>query len=279
VAGHRPPQPGNGGRAVTALAIAPEAGTGYEPTVMTGVDRACPPRSPSWPWQASRRTSRTGTPMPSSARTAKAASPPGWSRPRSTASSMPAFGLDHPYRGSGRTGPRARSGPNQLVRGPSGPRARGPACPKPRRTTGWHGSASCLLAEMVRRPGRGPGRGIVPDHAGQDADRIPVPGKQVPAVMRAKPSRRRWPGQPPDGQAAVGAQAGGHVRQDLAPLGAQPHGRSLAEPGTCVEKFTRSSARTTAPDARGVSVTIMVTRAPYGGQKKRGLTIDKNPKH
>jgi hypothetical protein len=31
---------GTGGRAVTALAIAPETGTGYEPTVMTGVDRA-----------------------------------------------------------------------------------------------------------------------------------------------------------------------------------------------------------------------------------------------
>ena len=77
---------------MTALAIAPEAGTGYGPAVMTGVDRAI----------------RVSTAVAVLAvagiaayvlywhayavvcATAKAASPPGWSRPRSTAWSTPA---------------------------------------------------------------------------------------------------------------------------------------------------------------------------------------------
>ena len=51
---------------------------------------ACPQRGPCSPWRASQRMSPTGTLMRSSGHTARAGSPPGWSRPRSTASFTPA---------------------------------------------------------------------------------------------------------------------------------------------------------------------------------------------
>ena len=81
----------------------------------------------------------------------------------------------------------------------------------------------------------GPGR-ITADQADQMAD-------QAPGLTRAgdgrQPGRRhqrrrggRLPRQPPGGQAAVRAQAGRAVRQDLQTLGTQPDGRSPAEPGT-----------------------------------------------
>ena len=81
--------------------------------------------------------------------------------------------------------------------------ARVPACPKPRQTTGWHGSALCLLAGMVHRSrptGQQGTRGGDQDAASSRTMRArtrtrsgPVPGKQVPAAMRARPQLRRWP--------------------------------------------------------------------------------------
>ena len=81
--------------------------------------------------------------------------------------------------------------------------ARVPACPKPRRTTGWHGSASCLLAGMVRRSRpadqqrtRGADQARARRRTMRTRTRTrsgPVPGKPVPPAMRARPSLRRWP--------------------------------------------------------------------------------------
>jgi hypothetical protein len=72
---------------------------------------ACPPRPPCSPWRASRRMSPTDTPTRSSGATARPGSPPGSSRPRSTAWSTLAS-------------PRwPRAGPSHAPHRPYGPRA------------------------------------------------------------------------------------------------------------------------------------------------------------
>jgi hypothetical protein len=63
------------------------------------------------------------------------------------------------------------------------------------------------------------------------------PGRSGPRGPRHRHQRRRHsrlPHQPPDRAAALGAQARGHVRQELSALGTQPHRRSPAESRTCL---------------------------------------------
>jgi hypothetical protein len=99
---------------------------------------ASPPPSQYSPWRASRRRSRTGTPTRSSGRTARAASPPGWSRPRSTASSTRPAWSSCTRRGTGSRYPRGALAAHARHR---------------RRARGQHGPG--LVPWAGRRSGRG----------------------------------------------------------------------------------------------------------------------------
>jgi hypothetical protein len=92
LAGHLAAQAGSGGRTVTALTLARDTGIGYEPAATAGVDRAIRVSTAIAVLAVAGVAAYVshGTPTPSSASTARPASPPGWSRPRSTGSSTPA---------------------------------------------------------------------------------------------------------------------------------------------------------------------------------------------
>jgi Protein of unknown function (DUF2637) len=115
--------------------------------------------------------------------------------------------------------------------------ARGPACPKPRRTTVWHWSASRLLAGMVHRPRPADQqRTSGTDQATASCRTMrtrtqtrsrPVPGKPAPAATRARPSPRRWQ---PTGPAS--GPAGRCRSASWRACSARPHGggRAIAWP-------------------------------------------------
>ena len=223
---------------MTALAIAPEAGTGYEPTVMTGVDRAIrvstavavlavagvaayvsywhayavvcahgesgitarlePATIDGLVYASSMvnlYAARHRLPVPSLARwllalgiiaTLAANMAQGWSHGPVGAviAAWPAVSLVGSYEllvwiirtaaaGGPDRGPAADHTAGTRTIRPTGARA---SLPEAAPDNGWHGSASCLLREWSAGPGprtrSGPGRGTVPDHAGQDADQI-----------------------------------------------------------------------------------------------------------
>ena len=82
--------PGTWEQALAGVLSGPPTATVRMRRAASTAPSACPRRGPCSPWRASQRMSPTGTLMRSSGHTARAGSPPGWRRPRSTASFTPA---------------------------------------------------------------------------------------------------------------------------------------------------------------------------------------------
>jgi hypothetical protein len=170
---------------MTALTAAPGS---YRPTAAGTTDRAIRLSTAAavLAVAASQRMSPTGTPTPSSANTARAGSPPGWSRPPSTAWSTPPA-----WSSCTRRGTRFRYPPGPA--GCSGWASRPPSPPT------WHKAGPTVPSGQWSRPGRRPAlpaRTSCWSGSSAPPDRRNPSHRQNAAVIPPRAAQRRLPPRP-----------------------------------------------------------------------------------